>query len=193
MMADRSDFNFEIDRVISDYRDATMEAMSLLLGWGHRRIGSIYGIAISALGEDRLLAYRGCLEAAGIAIDSDLMVHCGPTVEDSYQATLQLLNASPRPTAVLVINDLLAIGALRAIKDLQLNVPQDISVFSYDDIPFAEYLVPRLSTASKDGEGSGRETVRLLLARLQDPDRPPQEIRLAARFILRESMGPAPQ
>ena len=93
---------------------------------------------------------------------------------------------------MLVINDLLAIGALRAIKDLNLKVPKDISLFGYDDIPLAEYLVPRLSTASKDGEKIGREATRLLLARLQDPSRPPQEINLPARLILRESNWTSP-
>ncbi|MCB0141371.1 MAG: substrate-binding domain-containing protein, partial [Caldilineaceae bacterium] len=83
-------------------------------------------------------------------------------------------------------------GALRAISDFNLRVPHDISLFGYDDIPLAQYMVPRLSTASKDGARTGREAVRLLLARLQQTDLPGQEIRLPARVILRESIGPAP-
>jgi transcriptional regulator, LacI family len=113
-------------------------------------------------------------------------------MEDSYQAARRLLELPTPPTALLVINDLLAIGALRAIKDMNLQVPQDVSVFGYDDIPLAKYMIPRLSTASKHGEELGREATRLLLARLQDPDRPRQEIRVPARLILRESIGPAP-
>jgi LacI family transcriptional regulator len=93
---------------------------------------------------------------------------------------------------LLAINDLLAVGALRAIKDLGLDVPRDVSLFGYDDMPMSQYLVPRLSTASKDGEKMGREAIRLLLARLQDPGRPPQQVKLPARLILRESTGPAP-
>ncbi|MCB0238183.1 MAG: substrate-binding domain-containing protein, partial [Anaerolineae bacterium] len=61
----------------------------------------------------------------------------------------QLLELPSRPTALLAINDFLAIGALRAIKDMNLDVPQDVSVLGYDDVPFANYLIPRLSTASK--------------------------------------------
>jgi LacI family transcriptional regulator len=139
-----------------------------------------------------LFAYRESLQAAGLPVDPNLIVECGPTIEDSYHATRQLLELPSRPTALLAINDLLAIGALRAIRDLDLDVPQDVSLVGYDDIPLAKYLVPRLSTASKEGEKMGREAVRLLLARLQDPDRPCQEIRLPARLILRESIGPAP-
>lgn len=192
MMADLGNVNYDIDRVISDYRDATLEVMAHLLSLQHRRIGLIYGIAIPELGNDRLLAYQESLQAAGQVVDPALIVECGPTIEDSYQATRKLFEMPARPTALLALNDALAVGALRALSDLNLKVPQDVSLFGYDDIPLAKYLVPRLSTASKDGEKMGREATRLLLARLQDPDRPPQKIRLPARLILRESTGPAP-
>lgn len=192
MMAEHHDVNYDIDRVISDYRDTTVEIMAHLLSLNHRRIGLIYGLAVPNLGTDRLFAYRESLQAAGLPIDPNLIVECGPTIEDSYQATRQLLELPSRPTALLAINDFLAIGALRAISDANLNVPQDISLFGYDDVPLARYLVPRLSTASKDGERTGREAIRLLLARLQNLGRPCQEIRIPARLILRESTGPAP-
>lgn len=192
MMSNLSQINLDIDRVVSDYRDATLEIMTHLLDLQHRRIGFIYGIAVPNLGEDRLSAYRETLQSANLPVDAQLIASCGPTMEDSYQATLRLLQLPDRPTALLVINDLLAVGALRAISDFNLRVPHDISLFGYDDIPLAQYMVPRLSTASKDGARTGREAVRLLLARLQQPDLPGQEIRLPARVILRESIGPAP-
>lgn len=192
MMADHGDVSYNIDRVLSDYRDTTMEVMTHLLSLQHRRIGLIYGIEVPDLGNDRLFAYRESLQAAGLPVDPTLIIECGPTIEDSYQAARQLLELPSPPTAILAINDFLAIGALRAISDLNLNVPEDVSLFGYDDVPLAKYLVPRLSTASKDGKKMGREAIRLLLARLQNPDRPRQEIRLPARLILRESTGPAP-
>jgi LacI family transcriptional regulator len=192
MMSEQGEVNYKIDRVIADYRDITMDVMDHLLSLQHRRIGFIFGIAVPDLGSDRLLAYRESLATAGIPFDPNLLVECGPTIEDSYHATRKLLELPDRPTALLVINDLLAIGALRAIKDLNLGVPEDVSLFGYDDIPMANYLVPRLSTASKDGERMGREATRLLVSRLQNPDQPPQEVRLPARLILRESTGPAP-
>jgi LacI family transcriptional regulator len=192
IMADHGDADYDFDRVISDFRDTTLEVMEHLLSLQHRRIGLIYGIAVPELGNDRLFAYRESLQAAGLPIDPDLVVQCGPTIEDSYNATLQLLKLPSPPTAILAINDLLAIGALRAIKDLNLNVPQDVSLVGYDDIPLAKYLDPRLTSASKNGEKMGQEAMRLLLARLDDGERPRQKIRIPARLILRESTGPAP-
>jgi hypothetical protein len=111
--------------------------------------------------------------------------------EDGYQAALQLLKLPVRPTALLVINDLLAIGALRAPVTWGLRVPADLSVVGYDDIPLASYLTPRLTTSSKDMVRVGREAVKMLLARIQDPDRPHQRVDIQARFIIRESTGPA--
>lgn len=193
MMSDLGNVKLGIDRVIADYREVTFALMNHLLALQHRRVGFIYGIAVSTLGRDRLSAYEESLQAAGLPVDPKLLVECGPTIEDSYQAARHLLALPNRPTALIAINDLLAIGALRAAKDCNLNVPQDLSLFGYDDIPLAAYLIPRLSTASKDGIKMGREAVRLLLARLQDPELPPQECRLSARLILRESTGPAPR
>jgi LacI family transcriptional regulator, galactose operon repressor len=190
--ADLDGVNLKIDRVVSDYRDITVEIMNHLLSLGHRRIGFIYGIAVPELGTDRLFAYQESLKAAGLPVDPELVVNCGPTIEDSYQAAQKLLEMPERPTALLALNDFLAVGALRAVQDLNLSVPEDVSLFGYDNIPLAKYLVPRLSSASKEGEKLGREAVRLLFARLQDPGRPPQKIKLPARLILRESTGPAP-
>ncbi len=105
---------------------------------------------------------------------------------------MHLLKLPARPTALLAINDLLAIGALRAANDLGLRVPADLSIVGYDDIPLASYLAPRLTTSSKDMVKVGREAAKMLLARIRDPDRPHQRVDVQARFIIRESTGPAP-
>jgi LacI family transcriptional regulator, galactose operon repressor len=195
----------DIDCVVADYHEATKEAISYLLSLQHRRIGLIYGVlpyrdSLQAVGlpgeyeggEDRLLPYQDSLQAAGLPVDPELIVTCGATIEDGYQAALQLLNLPARPTALIAINDLLAIGALRAASLLGLDIPTDLSLVGYDDIPLANYLTPSLTTSSKDSVTMGREAVKLLLARIQDPSRPYQKIVIPTRLIIRESTGPAP-
>lgn len=195
----------DIDCVVSNYEAATRESMAYLLALQHKRIGLIYGVRSpwesldsaslqvgAAGGLDRLLPYRESLLAAGLPIDPELIVTCGTTIEDGYQAALHLLRLPLRPTALLAINDLLAVGALRAASDLGLRIPDDLSLVGYDDIPLASYLAPRLTTSSKDMVRVGREAVKLLLARIQEPDQPHQKIDVQARFIVRESTGPAP-
>jgi LacI family transcriptional regulator len=191
-ISDHYNVDYNVDCMMSDYRAATMEVMSHLLSLQHRRIGLIYGVAMPELAEDRLQPYQESLQAASLPVDQELIVECGPTIEDGYQAALQLLQLAARPTALIAINDLLAIGALRAAADLGLHVPTELSLVSYDDIPMAKYLVPRLTTVSKDVARLGREAVKLLLARIQEPDRPCQTDSSPARLIIRESTGPAP-
>jgi LacI family transcriptional regulator len=185
------DVDYEVDFVMSDYRAATREVMSYLLSLQHRRIGLIYGVAAPALAEDRLQPYQESLLAAGLPLDQELIARCGPTIEDGFQAALQLLRLPVRPTALIAINDLLAVGALRAAGDLGLNVPRDLSLVGYDDIHMAKYLTPRLTTVSKDAVKVGREAVRLLLARIEEPNRPAQKLDMPIRLIIRESTGPA--
>lgn len=194
-----------IDCVASNYQAATRDAINYLLSLQHRRIGLIYGVRSPwaspettdpqgdfAGGVDRLQTYRDTLEAAGVSVDPALIITCGASTEDGYRAALQLLKLPERPTALLAINDMLAIGALRAAGDLNLRVPADVSLVGYDDIPLASYLVPRLTTSSKDMVRVGQEAARMLLARIQDPDLPHQRVDIRARFINRESTGPAP-
>lgn len=182
-----------VDQVVSDYRSVTHEVMELLFSLGHRRIGLVYGVARSDLALDRLEPYRECLEGFGIAFDEHLVVQCGPTIEDGYRATFALMNCDPPPTAIVAINDLLAIGVMRALVDLGRSVPRDVSVVGFDDIPQARYLVPRLTTATKDASLLGQKAVQLLLKRIAVPDRPYECVVLPARLIVRESTGPAPR
>ncbi len=184
--------NYGVDSVSADYRDATKEVMAYLLSLGHRRIGLIYGVGGHELGEDRLQPYRDSLDAAGIPVESDLIVECGPTIEDGYRAAKKLLELSSRPTVIVAINDLLTIGAVRATADLGLRIPNDLSLVGYDDIPMANYLVPRLTTVSKDALTLGRKAFEVLLARIQNPDLDRQRIHGPSKLIIRESTGPAP-
>jgi len=91
----------------------------------------------------------------------------------------------------VAINDVMAIATLRAAADCGMRVPEDISIVGFDDIPEASYLVPRLTTATKDAVGMGRIAVGLMLARLQDPDLPLQTVVVPTTFLVRESTAQA--
>jgi DNA-binding LacI/PurR family transcriptional regulator len=186
------DENYGVDSVFADYRDATKEVMSYLLALGHRRIGLIYGVGAHELGEDRLQPYQEGLQAAGIPADPDLIAKCGPAIEDGYQAALRLIKLPSRPTAIIAINDLLAISAVRAATDLGLRIPEDLSLIGYDDIPMADYLRPRLTTVTKNALALGKKAFEMLQSRIQNPDLPRQEFHSPARLIIRESTGRAP-
>lgn len=178
------------DSVGTSYRACAEQMMTHLLELGHRRIGLVYGVAHYALGVDRLEAYRYVLEEAGLPIDDSLIEHCGTTLEEGYQAATRLL--ARRVTAILVINDLLALGALRAAADAGLNVPGDVSVASFDDISMAAYLNPPLTTVQLDAEQLGRSAARLIFNRLHNPKLPIQKVHIPSQLVVRGSTGPAP-
>ena len=191
-LSDHYSVHYEVDRVSSNYFATTMEAMSYLLGLNHRRIGLLFGIDVPELAEDRFKAYKESLLMAKMPVDEELIIQAGPTIEDGYQAMSRFLQMPDRPTAIIAVNDLLAMGAIRATTDAGLKIPEDISLVGYDDIAMATYMVPRLTTVSKDVETLGRNAVQLLISRLQEPDRPYQIKESLPKFIIRESTGPAP-
>jgi LacI family transcriptional regulator len=183
---------YGVDSVYSDYRDATGQVMEYLFSLGHRRIGLIYGVGGHELAEDRRQPYLDSLSNAGIPFDPDLVAECGPEIEDGYRAAEKLLRLAARPTAIIMINDLLAFGALRAAADLGLRIPEDLSLVGYDDVPMANYLIPRLTTVSKDNLNLGKKAFSTLLNRIQNPELPRQVYYHPAKLIIRESTGPAP-
>ncbi len=177
----------EFDHVIHDYSSGTRALLAHLLELGHRRIGFIYGVAQEVQGFDRLFTYRQVLQEAGAEA---VEVHCGEKMEDAYRAAHTLLSQPNRPTALLVINDLLAIAVMRAAYDLGLSIPRDLSIAGFDDIPFSSYIYPRLTTVSGKAEESGRDAVRLLLRRFAEPELPQQVTTTHVELIVRESTGP---
>lgn len=181
------------DYVHQGYAAGTEALMAHLFEQGHERIGFVYGVTVPSQGYDRLEAYRQALENAGLPYDESLVLHCGQLMEDGYQAAIELLSRPDRPTALLAINDLLGMAVIRAAVDLGLSVPGDVSIASFDDIPFSSFIVPRLTTVTGSPEQNGRDAVQLLIKRLNDPDRPQEIIAAGWQLNIRESTGPAPK
>jgi len=173
------------------YREYAQRVMAHLFELGHRRIGMIYGVVNPEMDSGRLDAYCDALRTFGLPVHKALIDRCGATLADGYQAARRLLQHTPQPTAIITINDLLAIGALRAIHEQGLSVPEQISLVGFDDIDLAAYLTPPLTTVQYDAAAVGRAAVKLLLARLDEPTRAPQVVRIPTRLILRASTGPA--
>jgi len=182
----------DVDSVVINDLDGTLEAMNHLIALGHRRIGFVYGVAHQGLGSQRLEGYQQALRQIGQEADKSLIINCGTTLQDGYEGAKHLLNQSPRPTALMVINDLLAMGALRAAADLGLRVPQDVSISSFDDINLALFTNPRLTTVSVNASALGQSAARMIFNRLYDPHLPMQSVHIESRLIIRDSTGQAP-
>lgn len=191
-IVDLSNVESPFDRVVSDYRAGAKELMNHLIGHGHRRIGFIYGVASELVGLDRLEPYEEALRAWKLPAQPGLVIRCGTTVIEGYNAAKSLLARSDRPTAVIAVNDLQAIAVLRAAADLGLSVPDDVSVAGFDDVPFSRLLTPSLTSVHRDTEWVGRTAFRLLLERMADPLLPRRTERADSQLVVRESTGAAP-
>ncbi len=134
-------------RMISfDDRLGMCMAVNHLIKRGHRRIAFLAGPEHSRSGQKRLAGYYSCLDENGIAIDSSLVHFCEPSFEGGLNACQSLLDLHPDVTAVVCYNDLVAVGAMRAGASKDRNIPRDMSVIGFDDIPISALLRPPLTT-----------------------------------------------
>jgi LacI family repressor for deo operon, udp, cdd, tsx, nupC, and nupG len=167
---------------------AAMDAMAHLYDLGHRRIGVVTGPLASPLSRDRL---RGASAIAGQRGGDDLMIAGGDfTVESGVAAAARLLAGRVRPTAIFCFNDEMAMGVLDYARRQSLSVPADLSVVGFDDIRFARYTQPALTTIAQPMREIGEGTVRLLLSILADDSVAPASVTLPHRLVVRATTAP---
>ena len=134
----------------------------------------------------RVTGYRQALTEAGISIDPDLEVTGDFHFRSGYKAAQQLLKTKS-PSAIFACNDLMAIGALRAIREAGLSVPQDISLIGHDDIELASYTQPALTTMAQPIDVLAGTAIQYLLERIKQPDTPPRRTILPNKLVVRQS------
>ncbi len=155
-----------LDNLYVDNRAAAYTAVSYLLDRGHTRIGMIVGE--SGPGRMRLQGYERALADRHILYDERLVRTGGFTVIGGYEDAQALLALEPQPTAMFAANDLMAMGALIAIKAAGLRIPEDIAVIGIDNIPAAELVSPRLTTVALFQERLGQRAAEMVFERLND-------------------------
>ncbi len=187
VLVNRSDPERQVPSVSVDFGGGTREAVSHLVSLGHRRILLIDG-PFGNIGSDmRRDGYLKALAQAGIEPDPDLIVDCAWAVEAGIEAVKERLAAGVAFTAICAATDALAYGALVALREAGLRVPEQVSVVGFDDIPNAATMAPPLTTIRADGHGTGRAAVRILF---EAPESPAPQVILPAHLVLRASTAP---
>lgn len=186
---DRAENAKESTVVDATNRKGAYEIVSYLIELGHKRIGKITGFLDIASARERLESYQLALTDLDIQMDETLIVKGDFTEKSGYTCMNTLLELPPeqRPTAVFASNDLMAIGAMDAIRAAGLSVPQDISVVGFDDIAQAAYTHPKLTTVRLPLDQMGRTAVKLLLEHIANPEQESRHITLNTEIIVRES------
>ncbi len=172
--------------LVDDQRGGRL-ATQLLLEAGHRAIGFLAGPAVSHSGRERARGYRAALADAGLDYQPAWVRHCAPVVEAGQGATRALLAEHPEISALFCYNDLVAVGALQACAELGCQVPADLAVVGYDDIPLAALVSPALTTCRVLRFELGAETVRLLLSQIDGRPDGCGEVLLQPELVVRAS------
>jgi len=179
----------DVDTVLVENRKGAYAGVQHLIQLGHRRIGLISGPMEITTGRER---HEGCANALsdyGIPLDNSL-VRIGDFKQQSgYRQAYELLDVSPAPTAIFVANNLMALGALSAIREKGLVIPRDVAFISFDDMACARVLDPPLTVVAQPTYELGHSAAELLLERIADRTRPTVHLELQTRLIVRESCG----
>ncbi len=171
------------DQILCDGYDASVCAMEYLISLGHKHIGYVG----ETFDENRYLGYKSILKKYGLPFDDSYIASISFSSNGGYLGTKALLEKNQNITAIFCGNDITAIGAIRAIKDLGLKIPKDISIISIDDIDTAQYLSPMLTTVHIPVEEMGKTAAKILIDRIHGGHTLPMKINLPCHLAKRES------
>ncbi|AHG93772.1 regulatory protein LacI (plasmid) [Gemmatirosa kalamazoonensis] len=186
---DRRMPSLAVDTVVADNVRGAAEAVEHLLDVGHRRIGFVGGRPDLSTSRERYEGYQRALAERDVAVDPSLVRFGDSRQESGRRLTRELLAQREPPTAILVGNNLMTLGALEAIHVLRRRIPDDIAVIGYDDMPWALALNPPLTAVRQPGYEMGRCAAELLLKRIEAPARPTTVRTLRPTLVVRESCG----
>lgn len=190
VVLDREIPNVYVDTVLVDNVSLGYAATKHLLQHGHRTIACLSGPSSLLNSVERVKGYKQALSESGIATDESLIC-CGDfTFEGGYSAAKKILAKDTRPSALVASNDLMAIGAIHAVREIGLSVPNDLAIVSIDDILLAKISVPPLTTVAQPIWEMGQTATRLLVDRIRGNASPtPRRIVLNGNLVVRESCG----
>jgi len=184
-----------VTNIVLDHERAAVLALNHLKELGHQRIAFMKGNPMSSDAKDRWDAICRVASQLGIEIDPELTVQIDtddPTPMLGYPFTRQLLARGKPFTAIFAYNDMSAIGAIRALQEKGLRVPQDVSVLGFDDIPGAAFHTPSLTTVSQPLNRMGEVAAQTLLDRIEGKKEYPSDIAIEPKLAVRESTAHSP-
>src|SRR5688572_14689355 len=190
VMIDRDVPNVEVDAVLTDHQLGGVLATRHLLELGHKRIACIAGPSSITPSAERITGYRKALEQAGLSYDENLVIRGDYHPQSGMEITHSILKMKPRPTAIFALNDLMALGALRAAAEADYSVPGGLAVVGYDNLELARFTNPPLTTIAQPKKEIGVQAVNLLVDRMSRKSRPPSRLVLPPELIIRRSTQP---
>jgi LacI family transcriptional regulator len=178
-----------LSHVLLDNAGAVEAGVAHLVAHGHRRIAALGSFHRTLNPDERVQTFPLALAKHGIPLPDTYVRAVSPTAWDAYSLTLDLMQVEERPTALFSITGSMAGGAYRALRQLGLRVPDDVSLLSFDDYPWMELVTPGIDTLAQPVEAMGKAAVRLLFDQLRvGGDAPVERLRFPAEMIVRGSV-----
>jgi len=178
------------DAVVIDNEGASRRITADLLGLGHRRIALVIDETDWTTGRDRSAGYQAAFAAARVPLDPELVVTAGWDVGDAQREARRLLRLAEPPTAIFAANNVLAEGVWRAAAELELDIPRDLSLVSFDDVPWMSMVRPGITAVAQDAVAMGEAAMAQLIERIQTPLAPVRTVMFSPTVIDRGSTAP---
>lgn len=170
-----------------DDEKVAYEATRHLISLGHTKIALVTGPMEEDCSRDRTQGYRRALQESGIAFDESMVIEGDWSATSGQDALLSFVGQGRVPTAVFAQNDRMAMGVLRAARDVNIKVPSQLAVIGVDDMPLSSYFDPPLTTMRQDMPRIGQEATRMLLDIIQKKDTVLRDLKLPAQLVVRRS------
>ena len=166
------------------------DATQHLLNLGHTNIGMVTGPLEEDCAQDRCQGFNNALACKNIAVQPEFTIEGDWSAKSGYDALMAFAESGNMPSAIVAQNDLMAVGMLRAARDMGIAIPDQLSIIGIDDIPMAAYSAPPLTTIKQDFLMIGQEAAKLLIRAVEEPAAPLQHLVLPAEMVTRRSTGP---
>ncbi len=188
VVIDRSITNGDVDSVLLDNVDAAYRLITHLVEQGYRRIAAL--CSEMSTGLERQLGYEKALRAHGLAPKAEYMKYVSPRAEAGYTATAKMLDLDEPPDALFTVNSLIAEGALQAIRERNLTIPDDIALVTFDETTWSSLVQPAITLIAQPTYEIGKTAAELLIQRIADPGRPTRQVMLKGQLLVRGSSAP---
>ncbi|TDT63380.1 LacI family DNA-binding transcriptional regulator [Fonticella tunisiensis] len=187
-MIGRPTISEDINFVDNDNVNAAYEAANYLISMGHRRIGLINGSLNLVVSIDRYEGYKRALAKNKIELDESIIMSSEFVQEGGYESMKKMLSVENPPSAVLVTDDLIAFGAIRAARDMKVKIPDEMSIISFNNIPLADFATPPLTSVDINAYSLGYKAAKLVIDDIKGKKHKPSCYIVETRIVFRDSV-----